>query len=145
MNYPGQTNKSWNKTRTHRFSKILACGAPVMATQVHQACRRCYWSFSIAYRPTWLLSSGFPHLICLGVIMWIQKYRRFILELWANQCLVYSFIHVSMFQCQIAPKKAHCLNCLRRDFRSMLTPLQVVCNSNFKVLADGPGNFDFLC
>ena len=56
-----------------------------------------------------------------------------ILELRANQCLVCNFLCMPRCKCQIAPKKTQSLSCFRRNFSNMLTPFQVVSDSNSKV------------
>ena len=50
-------------------------------------------------------------------------YRCCILELRSNQCFVCNFLCMLRCQSQIAPKKTHCLSCLARNFRNMLTPI----------------------
>ena len=52
--------------------------------------------------------------------------RCCILELRTNQCFVCNFLSVPRCKGQIAPKKTQCLSCLRRNFRDVLTPIQVI-------------------
>ena len=87
---------------------------------------------SPADRPTCLLSFALSPPFCLSFIIGMPN-RSCILELRANQCLVSNFLCMPMCKCKIAPKKPQSLSCLRRNFRNMLTPFQVVRNSNSKV------------
>ena len=94
-----------------RLRKTAHCGSPGMATQVHQACRRCYWCFYISCRSNWQLSSvpsspvqsefhdGMPNRCC-------------ILELRAIKCFVCNFLSVPRCKGKIVPKKTQCLSCL---------------------------------
>ena len=58
--------------------------------------------------------------------------RSCILKLGVNQCSVCNFLSMPRCQGQIAPK-THCLSCLTRNFRNMLTPIQIVCDSYSKI------------
>ena len=45
---------------------------------------------------------------------------------------VCNFLCVPRCQGQIAPQKTHSLSCFTRNFRDMLTPIQVICNRFFQ-------------
>ena len=62
------------------------------------------------------------HLCYLSVMIGMPN-RSCILKLRSNKCFVCNFLSVSRCQCQVAPKKSHCLSCFARNFRNMLTPI----------------------
>ena len=119
-----------------KLRRTLTCGPSGMATRARLTYRQRYFCYAIACRSTWLLSSAlspsFLHIFCLSFIIGMPN-RSCILKLRTNQCFVCNFLCVPRCKSQIAPKKAQCLSCFARNLRNMLTSVQVVSDSKFKV------------
>ena len=99
-----------------RLRRTALCGTAGMATQARQAYHRRYCLLHLL------------HLLSLSFMIGMPN-RGCILKLRMNQCFVCNFFCMPRCQCQIAPKKAQSLSCLACNFRNMLTPIKVVCDS----------------
>ena len=102
-----------------RLRRTAPCGWPLKLVQ-HIADANC-----VPPSPAGPPSSCPLHLLYLLNLKFVIGIpnRCCILELRSNQCFVCNFLCMLRCQSQIAPKKTHCLSCLARNFRNMLTPI----------------------
>ena len=118
-----------------RKLRTSPCGPPRMATRDCPTHCPHYSCSSIPCRSTWLLSSALsPPFFCLSFIIGMSN-RSCILKLRINLCFLCNFLCMLRCKSQIAPKKTQCPSCFTRNFRNMLTPFQVVRDSESKVFA----------
>ena len=108
-----------------RLRRTAPCETPGMATQVRLAFHRRYWCSSIACRST---GQHLLHLLNLSFMIGMPN-RSCILKLRPNQCFVCNFLSMPRCQCQIASKKTQSLSCLSCNFRNVLTPIKIICDS----------------
>ena len=111
-----------------RLRRTAPCETPGMATQVRLAFHRRYWCSSIACRSTGQHPLHLLHLLNLSCMIGMPN-RSCILKLRPNQCFVCNFLSMPRCQCQIAPKKTQSLSCLACNFRNVLTPIKIICDS----------------
>ena len=112
-----------------RLRWTAPCGTPGITTQLS----------SSSISPTLLV---FPYLLqvylaavlctfstlAVSFIIGMQN-RSCILKLRSNQCFVCNFFSMHRCHCQITPKKTQSVSCLACNFRNMLTPTNIVCDS----------------
>ena len=95
-----------------RLRRTAPCGSPGMTTPARPACHRCYLC---SQSPAGLHDSCPLHLLHLSYLNFVicMPNRCCTPEMKSNQWFVYNFLSVHRCKGQTAPKKIHCLSCLR--------------------------------